>query len=79
MKQILRSDWHASRIFRVVTGTAAIIYAVIKYDSIMGVAGAMLLLMGLTNTGCGGARGCGIPTKHKAEEPVSKIQYEEVK
>ena len=79
MKQILTSDWHASRIFRVVTGAAAIIYAIIKYDSIMGVAGAMLLLMGLTNTGCGGASGCGIPTKQKIKEPETTIQYEEVK
>jgi len=77
MKRILLTDWHASRIFRVVTGAAALIYAIVKQDNIMGLAGAMLLLMGISNTGCG-AGGCGIPVKSKGKEPES-IQYEEVK
>ncbi len=77
IKRLLLTDWHAARIFRVVTGAAAIIYAVTRQDNIMGIAGAMLLLMGLSNTGCG-AGGCGIPVKDKKKEPES-IQYEEVK
>jgi hypothetical protein len=53
MRRVLTTDWHAARIFRVVIGIAAITYAVIKHDSLMGLAGGMLLLMGLSNTGCG--------------------------
>jgi hypothetical protein len=78
MKRILLTDWHVSRIFRVVTGAAALIYAIVKQDNIMGLAGAMLLLMGISNTGCGGAGGCGVPMKRKAIDAES-IQFEEVK
>jgi hypothetical protein len=49
----LTTDWHAARIFRVATGIAAIVYAIVKQDSLMGLAGGMLLIMGLSNTGCG--------------------------
>ena len=78
MKKILTTDWHVSRIFRLVTGLAAIIYAIVKADSIMGIAGAMLLLMGLSNTGCGGSSGCGISLHGKSKEQQD-IRYDEVK
>ena len=76
MKQVLTTDWHPARIFRVVTGIGALIYGIVKQDSLMGIAGAMLLLMGLSNTGCGGAAGCGVPTVKKNE--AKDIEYEEV-
>jgi|688.fasta_scaffold117435_4 hypothetical protein len=60
MKKILTfltSDWHASRIFRVVTGAAAIVFALVKHDSLMGLAGGLLLLTGISNVGCGSG-GC---------------------
>jgi hypothetical protein len=53
MKRVLTTDWHAAMIFRVATGIAAIVYAIVKQDSLMGLAGGMLLIMGLSNTGCG--------------------------
>jgi hypothetical protein len=71
MKKVLFTDWHGSRIFRVVTGMAALIYGIVKQDDLMGIAGAMLLVMGLSNTGCGAAGGCGIPTSR----PNAKKRY----
>jgi hypothetical protein len=68
MKQVLTTDWHPARIFRVVTGIGALIYGIVKQDNLM--------LMGLSNTGCGGAAGCGVPTVKKNE--AKDIEYEEV-
>jgi hypothetical protein len=62
MRKLLTTDWHASRIFRVGTGLVALIYGIIKQDSLMGIAGVMLLLMGISNIGCGARGGCGIPS-----------------
>jgi membrane-bound ClpP family serine protease len=76
MKRVLLTDWHASRIFRVVTGMAALIYGIVKQDNLMGIAGTMLLLMGLSNTGCGGAGGCGVPMKRNTEN--KDIEYQEL-
>lgn len=78
MKKVLTTDWHISRIFRVVTGSAAIIYAIVNQDNLMGIGGAMLLLMGIANIGCGGASGCPRPMKNDVKEKSEQIQFEEV-
>ncbi len=76
MRKVLTTDWHPSRIFRVVTGIAALIYGIVKQDNLMGIAGAMLLLMGISNTGCGAAGGCGVPVSKK--DAGREIEFEEV-
>jgi hypothetical protein len=60
MRKVLTTDWHWSRIFRTVTGVAALIFAVVSRDTVLGLGGAMLLVMGLSNTGCGGSGTCKI-------------------
>lgn len=74
MKRILTTDWHASRIFRVVTGLAAVIYALVKQDSLLGIAGAMLLIMGLSNTGCGAAGGCQVPVRKSQIKDSAQVE-----
>jgi hypothetical protein len=53
-----------------------LIYGIVKHDSLMGIAGAMLLLMGLSNTGCGAAGGCGVPPSRK--NAGKDIEFEEI-
>ncbi len=80
MKQLLTTNWNFSRIFRVALGVVAITSGIIKHDSLMGWAGGMVLLMGLTNTGCF-AGNCSIPivsNKQTGKEPEA-ISFEEVK
>ncbi len=60
MRKVLTTDWHWSRILRTVTGVAALIFAIVSRDTVLGLGGAMLLIMGLSNTGCGGSKGCKI-------------------
>jgi hypothetical protein len=80
MKNILTQNWNPARIFRVAMGIAAVVYAIVSKDSMMGWIGSLLLLMGLSNTGCCGASGCSTPiTKTKATKASDEIDFEEVK
>jgi hypothetical protein len=80
MKALLTTNWNFSRIFRVALGTISIISAIVRHDMFMGWAGGMILLMGLTNTGCF-AGSCATPAVSKKEmqkEPETTT-FEEVK
>ena len=80
MKNILTQNWNPARIFRVAMGIAAVVYAIVSKDSMMGWIGSLLLLMGLSNTGCCGASGCTAPIiKNKATNASDEIDFEEVK
>lgn len=80
MKNILTQNWNPARIFRVAMGIAAVVYAIVSKDSMMGWIGSLLLLMGLSNTGCCGASGCNTPfIKNKAAKASDEIDFEEVK
>ncbi len=80
MKNILTQNWNPARIFRVAMGIAAVVYAIVSKDSMMGWIGSLLLLMGLSNTGCCGASGCTTPTiKNKAAKTSDEIDFEEIK
>ena len=80
MKALLTTNWNFSRIFRVALGTIAIISAIVRHDTFMGWAGGMILLMGLTNTGCF-AGSCATPavSKKEIQKESETITFEEVK
>ena len=80
MKQLLTTNWNGARIFRVTLGVAAIIYAIYQHDNTMGWAGTLLLIMGLTNTGCCGTNGCTTYGNSKNKQMSDKeVCFEEVK
>jgi hypothetical protein len=80
MKNILTQNWNPARIFRVAMGIAAVVYAIVSKDSMMGWIGALLVLMGLSNTGCCGASGCAAPiVKNKSARSAGEIDFEEIK
>jgi hypothetical protein len=54
VRKVLTNNWHWARIFRTVTGVVALAFAIASRDTVLGLGGAMLLIMGLSNTGCGG-------------------------
>lgn len=77
---MLTNNWNPARIFRVAFGIFALAYAIFSKDSMMVWIGSLLLLMGLSNTGCCGASGCTTPiTKNKATKASEEIYFEEVK
>jgi hypothetical protein len=80
MKQLLTTNWNGARVFRVAIGLVAIIYAIYQRDNTMGWAGALLLMMGLTNTGCCGTSGCTTNETSKNKQMSDKeVSFEEVK
>lgn len=78
--QVLTRNWHAARILRAVAGLTAVIFGFVKQDSVLGLAGGMLLLMGLADIGCGPA-GCGVPPKNstRSASESADITFTEVK
>jgi hypothetical protein len=80
MKNILTQNWNPARIFRVALGIAAVVYAIVSKDSMVGWIGALLLLTGISNTGCCGASGCATPiNKKNAINTPGQIDFEEIK
>ena len=63
MKKTLTTDWSFMRVFRVVTGVAALTYSIVKHDYLAGIAGLFLLLIGLFNVARCGAGGCALPNR----------------
>ena len=76
MKTLL-SNWNLFRVLRFVVGIAAIIQGIANNETIFAIAGGLLTLMAIGNTGCCGVNGCAVNAK-----PVSKKNekgvYEEV-
>ena len=80
MMRVLTSNWHPARILRTVAGLAAVVFGIVKQDSVLGLAGGMLLLMGIADMGCGPA-GCGVPPprKNTSTSATEEITFTEVK
>ncbi|MEN9949576.1 MAG: hypothetical protein RLY85_328 [Bacteroidota bacterium] len=79
MKTLLTTNWNFARIFRVALGLVALVYAIIRQDTLMGWAGGFLLLMGLANMGCG-MGGCATPVARKQDDKMpDSVKFEEIK
>jgi hypothetical protein len=63
------------RALRVIMGIIAAGQAVIIHDWILGLAGALLLVMGVFNIGCCGVNGCGVTYRQKE---TAQQDFEEV-
>lgn len=51
--KLLTSNWHMGRIFRAVAGLIGLGMGLYWNDSLMGIAGGILLIMGITDKGFG--------------------------
>lgn len=76
------TGWNFMRILRMGMGVIAVGVAIYDRDSLLGLAGAFLLLMGLFNLGCCGTGGCALPNRnsHTTKQVVAdEVEFEEVK
>lgn len=85
MKRILTTGWTFSRILRLVAGLAVFYYAIVNHDQVIGIAGGLMIFMGIMNIGICGAGSCDTPrskysatVKPSGKEPEN-ISYEEVR
>ena len=67
------------RVIRLLLGAAAIYYAFVSQDVLLGIAGGLFLLMGIFNAGCCMVGSCGIPNTSKRNKSHPAIKtYEEI-
>lgn len=82
MKALLATGWSFMRVLRVGIGIAALIFAFKDHDYILGIAGGLLVTMGVMNIGCCGVNGCSVNTrsakKSAAKNGEEEIAFEEV-
>ncbi|MFT3946008.1 MAG: hypothetical protein QM763_03455 [Agriterribacter sp.] len=80
MKASIISGWNAMRILRAAMGIVTLIFAFMDQDFLLGIAGGLLLGMGIMNISCCGVSGCNVHSySNKAiKKNKEEIQYEEV-
>ncbi len=79
-KQTLTTNWHASRVIRVLFGLILAYQALSTADLFAGFVSAFFLYQGITNTGCCGAGSCSTGmSDYEGNEPNSKVSFEEIK
>ncbi|MFT4017317.1 MAG: hypothetical protein QM668_10170 [Agriterribacter sp.] len=77
MKALLTTGWSFMRILRTGMGIAALIFAIKDHDFMLGIAGGLLLIMGVMNTGCCGVNGCSVNAR-PAKKSTTKNTREEI-
>ena len=77
--QTLLNNWHFMRWLRLGLGLFVGYQAIMLHDVFAGIISGLFLFQAFTNTGCGGASGCSVPTTAKNSAKEESIEYEEVK
>lgn len=72
-------EWGVMRWLRLILGLYFAYQAFMSKDSFSGFIASFLLLQAITNTGCCGSGGCGVPTQKYAENKPENIDYEIIK
>ncbi|MFT3747434.1 MAG: hypothetical protein QM768_03930 [Agriterribacter sp.] len=63
MKALLTTGWSFMRVLRAGMGIAALVFTFKDHNFIFGIAGGLLLIMGVMNIGCCGINGCSVNTR----------------
>ena len=77
-KQMLFSNWHFVRWFRLGIGLFIGYQALQLHDSLSGFIAAFFLFQAVTNTGCCGASGCALPNPPQKNINTEEVKFEEV-
>jgi hypothetical protein len=72
-------DWGVMRWLRLLLGLYFAYQAFLLKDSFSGFVASFFLLQAITNTGCCGSGGCGVPTQKYTENKPENIEYEIIK
>lgn len=79
LKQMLTTDWHVMRLFRLAAGLFIGFQAWQDGSWLIGLLAGIFIVQALTNSGCCGATGCSTPNKDTNIEPDNEIQFTEIK
>lgn len=72
-------NWNLSRWIRLGLGIIILVQAVVAADIMVGIMGAMLILMPLLNVGCCSTAGYCSTGKARSGKELSQTEFEEVK
>jgi len=81
MFERLLRDWSFIRVVRLVLGIMLIGQSFQMQSWAIGLFGGLFVFQSITNTGCCGSAGCGVPRSNVRQTNLStdEIEYEEVK
>jgi len=80
MKTLLLKNWNLMRLLRLAIGVWALIEAFQTRQVLLGLMGALLVVMAVMNIGCCGVSGCNTPmkTRKNSSQKPEEINYEEI-
>ncbi len=79
IRQTLFRNWHFMRWLRLGLGIFIAVQAIKMQDPLSGLIAAVFLFQAITNTGCCGAGGCGIPNIKRKTDPTEEAEFTEIK
>ena len=79
IKAVLFSNWNFMRWARLVIGIIAGVQAIMLHESLLAFLSVFLVFQSLTNTGCCGSAGCGVPQTKTDKVKTEEAEYEEIK
>ena len=83
LRNTVLKGWHLRRYMGLGAGLFLAYQAIAAFDGLTGLLSGVFLLQAITNTGCFGKTGCGIPYIENSQKNESfetaDIEYEEIK
>ena len=76
IKKLLLTDWNFVRIFRLSLGISFAVYAIDSKDTVSGFVSLFLIFQAVTNTGCCGVSGCGVPVTKNNTNEQKVVEFE---
>lgn len=79
LKQRIFTNWNLMRVIRLGLGVWLLVMSVQAKDMAMAFFSAFFVITAIGGIGCRGVNGCAAPVNNKAAEPLTEIDYEEIK
>ena len=79
IKQMILSDWHFMRLFRLGIGLFIGYQAWHDSSVMIGALAGIFIFQAVTNTGCCASGGCAVSTKPESNKQIHDVHFEEVK
>ena len=69
-------SWNIGRLLRLLLGAGAVVQGVVQYETVLIIAGIVVLLGAVFNAGCCGRAGCAIPPSKNRKGYAEKSIHE---
>jgi hypothetical protein len=76
LKQRITSNWHITRVIRLILGVCMLVWSIQMLDWTLGLLSLLFIGMAISNTGCCGAQACAVPYKPERNN-IEEIKEQE--